>query len=118
MYGLLLRDVGPGPRTGRDQTGRYYLARVDDRGLVGIWRRDPDRWFELAAWAPCASVRPGVATNEVSFEVVGGRLTLIVNGQTAASANDAVLDHGGVGLFVGGAGNAMLVERFVVHALA
>ena len=76
-----------------------------------------DKWFELVAWTPCAAVRPGVATNEVSFEVVGGRLTLIVNGQTAASANDAVLDQGGVGLFVGGVGNAMMVERFVVHAL-
>jgi hypothetical protein len=116
-FGVLLRDRGPGPRDGRNQAGRYYAAQVDDQGRVGIWRRDPDKWFELVPWTPCAAVRSGVATNEVSFEVVGGRLTLIVNGQTAASTHDAVLDQGGVGLCVGGAGNAMMVERFVVHAL-
>jgi hypothetical protein len=116
-YGLLLRDGGPGPRDGRHQTGRYYVAQVSDQGMVGIWRRDGESWLELVAWTPCAKLRSGQATNDLSFEVVGGRLTLMVNGQTAASANDALLDHGGVGLVVGGAGNAMLVERFVVHAL-
>jgi hypothetical protein len=116
-YGLLLRDRGPGPRDGRNQAGRYYVAQVDDRGLVSIWRRDQDTWFELVAWAPSTAVRPGEGSNDLSFEIVGGRLTFIINGQPAASANDAVLDHGGVGLFVGGRGNGVLVQRFVVHAL-
>jgi hypothetical protein len=116
-YGLLLRDRGPGPRDGRNQAGRYYAAQVDDRGDVGIWRREQDRWFELVPWTRSATVRPGEATNDVSFEIVGARLTLVVNGQPAASAHDAVLDHGGVGLCVVGNGNDVLVERFVVRAL-
>jgi hypothetical protein len=117
VYGLLLRDRGPGPRDGRNQVGRYYVAGVDDRGSVSISRREQDTWSELVPWTPSPTVRPGEAANDVSFEVVGGRLTLIVNGQPAASTNDAVLEHGGVGLFVAGDGNDVLVERFVVHAL-
>ena len=44
--------AGPAPRDGRNQTGRYYLAQVDDRGLVSIWRRDQESWFELVPWTP------------------------------------------------------------------
>ena len=114
VYGLVLRQRGlHGERT----SGRYYVAQVDDRGLVGIWRREQDTWLELVAWAHCTAVRPADAANDLSFEVVGGRLTFIVNGQPAASTHDAVLDHGGVGLFVGGEGNDVLVERFIIHAL-
>jgi hypothetical protein len=116
-YGLLLRDRGPGPRDGRNQAGRYYAAQVDDRGEVGIWRRELDRWLELVPWARSPAVRPGEATNDLIFEIVGGRLTLVVNGRSAASAHDAVLDNGGIGLCVCGNGNDVLVERFVVYAL-
>src|SRR5437016_6041240 len=38
VFGLFLRDLGPGPRDGRNQAGLYYVAQVDDRGEVGIWR--------------------------------------------------------------------------------
>lgn len=118
IYGLLLRDREPGPRDGRHQAGHYYIAQVDDRGAVGIWRREQDNWVELAPWSRCAAVRPPPATNDLSFEVVGGRLTFVVNGSQAASAHDAVLASGGVGLFAGGSDNDVLVERFVVHALS
>jgi hypothetical protein len=117
IYGLLLRDRGPGPRDGRNQAGRYYVAQVDDRGAVGIWRREQDRWIELVPWTRSDAVRAAESANDLSFEIVGGRLTLIVNGRTVASANDAVLDRGGVGLFVAGNGTDVLVERFVVHVL-
>jgi hypothetical protein len=110
VYGLFLRS-------GRNQTGRYYAAQVNDRGEVGIWRRDLERWVELVPWTRSHSVRAGEATNDVSFESVGGRLTLVVNGEAAASAHDAVLDQGGIGLLVGGSGNDVLVEQFVAHAL-
>jgi hypothetical protein len=117
VFGLFLRDNGPGPRDGRNQGGHYYVAQVDDRGEVGIWRREREGWVELAPWTPSASLRPAPASNDVSFEVVGGRLTFIVNGTPAASAHDTVLDHGGVGLIAAGIGNDVLVERYVVHAL-
>ena len=109
-YGLFLRS-------GRNQAGRYYAAQVNDRGEVGIWRRDLERWVELVPWTRSPTVRAGEATNDVSFESVGGRLTLVVNGQAAASAHDAVLDQGGIGLLVGGSGNDVLVEQFVAYAL-
>ena len=117
VFGLVLRDCGPGPRDGRNQAGRYYVAQVDDRGEVGIWRREQEGWLELFPWTASAVLRPAPATNDVSFEIVGGRLTFLVNGTPAASAHDTVLDHGGVGLIVAGVGNDVLVERFVVHAL-
>lgn len=117
VYGLLLRDRGPMPRDGRNQTGRFYLGQIDGRGAVSIWRREQDLWFELAAWTQVDAVHTGEASNDVTFESVGGRLTLTVNGQTAATTDDAVLDQGGVGLFVAGGGNDVLIERFVVHVL-
>jgi hypothetical protein len=117
VYGLLLRDLGPGPRDGRNQAGRYYLAQVDDRGAVSIWRRHQEGWVELAPWTPTAALRPAPASNDLTFEIVGGRLTFVVNGIAVVSAHDVELDHGGVGLFVAGNGNDVLVERFVVHAL-
>ena len=117
VYGLLLRDRGPMPRDGRNQTGRFYLGQVDCRGAVSIWRREQDLWFELAPWAESDAVRTDGRSNDVTFESVGSRLTLTVNGQTAASTDDALLDEGGVGLFVAGSGNDVLIERFVVHAL-
>ncbi len=117
VFGLFLRDRGPGPRDGRNQAGHYYVAEVDDRGEVGIWRRQQEGWVELVPWTPSAALRPAPTSNDVSFEIVGGRLTFIVNGTPAASAHDTELDYGGVGLIVAGVGNDVLVERFVVHAL-
>jgi hypothetical protein len=118
VFGLFLRDRGPGPRDGRNQAGRYYVAEIDDRGEVGIWRHEQEGWVELAPWTPSAALRPAETLNEMSFEVVGGRLTFIVNGTPVASAHDTELDYGGVGLIVAGIGNDVLVERFVVHDLA
>jgi hypothetical protein len=118
VYGLLLRDRGPEPRDGRNQTGRYYVAQASDRGDVGIWRRELDRWVDLVPWTRSAAVGPGEARNDLSFEVVGARLIFVVNGMPVATANDAVLDQGGVGVFVGGDGNDVLLQRFVVRALS
>ena len=93
------------------------MAQVDDQGEVGIWRHAQEGWVELVPWTASAALRPAPTSNDVSFEIVGGRLTFIVNGTPAASAHDAELDYGGVGLIVAGIGNDVLVERFVVHAL-
>src|SRR5438105_4953359 len=106
-YGLVIR---------RYQPGRYYLAQVRD-GEVAIWRREQEQWVELVPWTRSTAARPAEARNDLSFEVVGARLTFVVNGMPVATTSDAVLERGGVGVFVSGEGSDVLLERFVVRAL-
>ena len=114
-YGVIVRDQGPGPRDGINQRGRYYVLAVGDRGEVGIWRREDDRWIDLLPWTPSAAVSPGTAPNQLTVQAIGSRLTLLVNGRQAASLEDATLPAGGVGVFVGGDLNEVTLERFVVQ---
>ena len=114
-YGVIVRDQGPGPRDGINQSGRYYVLAVGDRGEVGIWRREEDRWIDLVPWTLSEAVFPGTATNQLTVRAIGSQLTLIVNGRQAASLEDTTLQAGGVGIFVGGDYNEVTVERFVVR---
>ena len=114
-YGVIVRDQGPGPRDGLNQGGRYYVLEAGDRGEVGIWRREGDRWVDLVSWQPSTAVRPGGATNEVQVQALGPRLVLSVNGTEAATATDSVLDAGRIGIFVGGDLNEVVLERFQVQ---
>ncbi|HEX2171107.1 MAG TPA: family 16 glycoside hydrolase [Dehalococcoidia bacterium] len=116
-YGLILRGQTYGARDGRAQDGRYYVLEAGDRGEVGIWRRDGDRWVDLVPWTAAAAVRPGGEPNEVEAEARGDRLTLRVNGQVVAEATDAALGPGAVGVFVGGDLNDVAVDHFSVVAL-
>jgi hypothetical protein len=115
-YGLIVRDQGPGPRDGRRQDGRFYVFEAGDRGEVGAWRREGDRWVDLLPWTPSAAVRPGGAANELTVQAVGQRVTFLVNGSVVASLTDPVLTAGAVGVFVGGDLNDVLLERFVLQA--
>ena len=63
-YGIIVRDQGPAPRDGSNQLGRYYVLEVGDKGEVGIWRREGDRWIDLLPCCPMPS--PGNASNEVT----------------------------------------------------
>jgi LPXTG-site transpeptidase (sortase) family protein len=104
---------------GRYQGGAYYVLEVGDRGEVGIWRRDGDRWIEVLPWTPSDAVLAGVGpTNELKVTVSGERLTFMVNGVQVASPVDVTLPDGGVGVFVGGDGNEVVVETFIVQAHA
>ena len=114
-YGVIVRDQGPGPRDGLNQGGRYYVLEAGDRGEVGIWRREGDRWVDLVSWQPSTAVRPGGATNEVQVQALGPRLVLSVNGTEAVTATDSVLDAGRIGIFVGGDLNEVVLERFQVQ---
>ena len=114
-YGLIVRDRGPGPRDGVEQGGRYYVLEAGDRGEVGVWRREGDRWVDLLPWTPSEAVRPGGAANELTARAQGARLTLLVNGVEVAGVEDAALPEGGVGIFVGGDLNEVAVDRFVVE---
>ena len=113
-YGLIVRERDPGRRDGLDQGGRFYVLEAGDRGEVGIWRRDDDAWIELLPWTPSAAVRQGGATNELTVQAVGQQLTFLVNGIEVAAVVDAALPAGGVGLFAGGDGNEVAVDRFAV----
>ncbi|MDP8924380.1 MAG: hypothetical protein M3O34_16095 [Chloroflexota bacterium] len=116
-YGLIIRDQRPAQGAPLDQGGRYYVLEVGDRGEVGIWRRETDRWVDLLPWTRREAVRPGGEPNELSVLAVGPRLTLQVNGMSVATVEDPTLDMGAVGVFVGGDLNEVVLDRFVVQAL-
>jgi LPXTG-site transpeptidase (sortase) family protein len=113
-YGLIVRDQGPGPRDGVNQNGRYYVLEAGDRGEFGIWRRDGDHWIDLIPWTLSAAIRSGGAPNELTVQAIGSQLSFLINGRQVASQADATLADGAVGIFVGGDGNEVILERFVV----
>ena len=114
-YGLIVRDQAAELGDGTRQDGRYYVLEVGDRGEVGIWRRENDKWVDLLPWTPSAAVRPGQDVNELEAWAIGDRLTLVVNGVEVASQVDATLTSGHVGVFAGGDGNDVAVERLLVR---
>jgi LPXTG-site transpeptidase (sortase) family protein len=114
-YGLIVRDQRPDLGDGIRQDGRYYVLEVGDRGEVGIWRRETDHWVELLPWTASEAVRPGQEVNELEAWAIGDRLSLIVNGVEVASQVDATLTSGHVGVFVGGDGNEVVLERLLVR---
>lgn len=115
-FGLLVRDRGPGPRDGVRQDGTFYVLAAGDQGEVGIWKRDGDRWLDLVPWTRSDAVRTklGVA-NVLEARAEGTRLALRVNGALAAQVDDAEAVAGGVGVFAGGDGNEVVLERFTVR---
>jgi signal peptidase I len=114
-YGIIVRDEGPAPRDGVDQSGRFYVAEVGDRGEIGVWRREHDHWVELLPWTPSAAVHPGGISNELAVRAVGQRLTLYVNGIQTSTLLDAALSSGRVGAFVGGDYNEVVLDRFTIQ---
>jgi hypothetical protein len=114
-YGIILRDQGPDQRDGLSQEGRYYVFEAGDKGEFGIWRRDMTRWVELIPWTPSPAIRPERGRNELSVEAIGPRFTFRINDTEVASVEDATLDQGGVGIYLGGDGNEVLAERLLVQ---
>jgi hypothetical protein len=94
---------------------RYYLLEVGDRGEIGIWRRDGQRWIDLYPWTPSAAVHPGDAANELMVRASGPRLTLSVNGAQVAEIEDPALSEGRVGVFAGGEQNEVIVEQILIQ---
>jgi hypothetical protein len=112
-YGFVLRHQAVGAGDGVDQTGQYVVAAAGDHGEIGVWRRDGNRWLDLVPWSPSAAVQPGPGTNELAARVTAGRLTFAINGVQVADVPIG-LQAGGVGLFVGGDFNEVLVRQLVV----
>jgi hypothetical protein len=115
-YGLILRDQNPADRDGHNQLGRYYVFEVGDRGEVGVWLRDGDRWVDLLTWTPSDAVKPGLASNELTVTAAGDHMSFVVNGIPVASQTDTTLRRGGAGVFVGGDGNEVALDRIAVSA--
>jgi hypothetical protein len=70
-YGIMVRDQSPAPQNGTNQDGQYYVLEIGDKGEVGIWRRDHDRWADLLPWQKSDAVKVGNATNELSVRAIG-----------------------------------------------
>jgi len=117
-YGLVLRDQGPGRQDGLAQSGRFFVFEVGDRGELGVWLREGDRWVDLIPWTPSAVVRPGTAQNQVRVTATGEELNFFVNGMLVATGVDTLLRQGTVGVFVGGDLNEVTLERLTVQAPA
>jgi hypothetical protein len=116
-YGLIVRDQSQPPLDGISQSGSYYVFEVGDKGDVGMWRRAGDQWVDLLSWTPSAAVHPGDESNELVAQVRGSQLQFTVNGLQVASQEDTALADGGVGVFVGGDGNDVVLSRLTVERL-
>jgi signal peptidase I len=117
-YGIIIRDQGPAPRDGINQRGRFYVAEAGDVGEVGMWRRDDDHWVDLVPWTASDAVYVGGTSNELALRALGARLTFTVNGRQVAAVDDATLPDGGVGAFVGGDLNEVVLDQFTVEPLS
>jgi hypothetical protein len=114
-YGLILRDQTPAARDGHSQVGRFYVFEVGDRGDVGVWLRDQERWVDLLPWTPSDAVHPGREANQLTVSAIGDRLSFMVNGVAVASQQDTLLQHGALGVFAGGDGNDVELDRVSVR---
>jgi hypothetical protein len=114
-YGIILRDQAAVPQNGTNQDGHYYVLEAGDKGEIGMWRRDGNAWVDLVPWKRSDAVKTGTATNELTASAIGDRLSLSVNGTQVASITEATFSSGNVGLFSGGDGNQVVVDRFSVQ---
>jgi hypothetical protein len=114
-YGIIMRDQAAVPQNGTNQDGHYYVLEAGDKGEIGIWRRDGNAWVDLVAWKRSDAVKTGTATNELTASAIGNRLSLSVNGTQVASITDGTYSSGNVGLFSGGDGNQVVVDRLSVQ---
>jgi hypothetical protein len=111
-YGLILRAQAP--LDGSNQGGRYYVFEIGDRGEVGAWRREQNQWIDLQPWKSSEAVRSGIAENRLEVRAAGPQFTFSVNDTPVAEISDGTLPSGAVGVFTGGDGNQVLLERFTV----
>lgn len=114
-YGIILRDQGPPPRNGVNQTGRYYVLEVGEGQQWGIWRRETDHFVDLVKFTPSDKIRPPGETNIIEARASGNRLSIRANGADLGSIEDGALAEGRVGIYVAGDGNEVVVDRFAVR---
>jgi len=112
-YGLIVHDQGPDLHDGATPGGRFVVLEVGDDGTVGAWQREQDRWIDLLPWTPNPAVHPGTASNDLTVRAQGKEITFLVNGTQVAQLMSELME-GRVGVFVGGDGNQVVLDRFAV----
>jgi len=116
-YGIIVRDQGPGPRDGLDQSGSYLVFEAGDKGEAGIWRRQGDQWMDILGWTPAPGVRPDAAENTLEVRVLADQLFFTINGIGVPMQTSAVPASGSVGVFLGGDANEAVLSRLSVTRL-
>ncbi len=102
-------------------TSNFYELLASSDGYVGIVLVKDGNPTTISSsdhnLQPSDTVKQGTATNHLRADCVGDALTLYVNGQKAASAQDSSFSNGDVGLIAGTfdtAGADILFDNFVV----
>jgi tetratricopeptide (TPR) repeat protein len=99
------------------ETGDFYWLEVNDAGQSAIYKWKDSEWVVLSDWAASAAILPGLAVNRLRADCVGDTLTLYVNDEFVAEAQDADLAFGDVGLLAINSqpGVELLFDNFVVR---
>jgi hypothetical protein len=116
-YGLIVRDQGSSAeRDGRNQAGQYMVLEVGDRGDAGIWQRNEARWIDVMPWTHSDAVHLDRESNSLVVTVRGNVLRFEVNGQVLADLTyDGIPPQGGVGVFVGGDLNEVVLDSLRIE---
>ena len=116
-YGLIVRDQGSSSeRDGRNQAGQYMVLEVGDQGDVGIWQRNETRWIDVMPWTHSEAVNLGRESNALVVTMRDNVLRLEVNGQVLADLSyDGIPPRGGVGVFVGGDLNEVVLDSLRIE---
>jgi hypothetical protein len=117
-YGLIVRDQDPlSTRDGLNQSGRYIVFEVSDRGTISIRQRAATRWIDIVPWTSSEAVHTGVEPNDLTAMAIGSALRFEVNGTIVAQLSYPGMPlQGGVGVFVGGDRNQVAVDWLRVEA--
>ncbi len=86
-YGVVCREQGDG--------GGYYLLISGDGG-VAIFKAQDGDFQALVDWTFSDAIRQGNATNHIRAVCDGSLLTLFVNGQRVATAEDSTFTRGDI----------------------
>jgi hypothetical protein len=116
-YGLIVRDQGTSAeRDGRNQAGQYMVLEVGDRGDVGIWQRNQARWIDVMPWTHSEAVHLDQESNTLVVTTRGNVLRFEVNGLVLADLTyDGIPPSGGVGIFVGGDLNEVVLDSLRIE---
>jgi hypothetical protein len=111
-YGLIFRDQSAtSERDGRNQSGAYLVAEVGDRGDIGVWQREQDRWIDIVPWTRSDAVHADRQPNALTVITSGFTVQVQVNGMLVADFNyDRLPPGGGVGIFTGGDLNEVALD--------
>lgn len=88
-YGIVCREQGNGDG--------YYL-RVSGDGYYSIAKAEGEEFEGLVEWAESDAIHQGNATNHIRAICDGSTLTLFVNGQRLATAEDSTFASGDIAL--------------------